>query len=201
MTSIISFPRRVLAVITLSVFVMVCVNGQLKEISYPNVHSEGRFYLLNGVVYCDAIVIKFNTEVIRLGVDERLATKDQIVSPDVRALLDRIETKHGRAKIIKQIPGARYGDVVRINKRTGKQVRIIDLSQLFTLKFSEPVDLDKVLGEFNALDVVEYAEQPVSVVYYVSPNDPHYTNGDQWGLDAVNEQDQENEQLRCRNPL
>jgi thermitase len=89
---------------------------------------------------------------------------------------------------MKQVRNAVWGDVIRRNKITGQQVRVPDMSQLYTFIFEEPVPLDSTVNEFLKLPEVEFAHQPVSVVYHGNPpGDLHYPN--QWNLqviDAVN---------------
>lgn len=153
-----------------------------------NVYSEGNFYTKDGLIYSDAIVIKFKENVIPLTKGVISATKDQInVSySDIKQLISNLEMKYGKLGIERQIPDAVYGDTQKRHKITGKFVQTKDFSQLFTLRFSNPVPLDSILNVFKETPEVEYAHQPVIYKYHYEPNDPYYQQGIQWNLDALN---------------
>lgn len=161
--------------------------SQMVKISRADIHSEGNFYVEDGTLYVDAIVVKFKDRVIDLPQGVRYAAKSNIHAnfPAVTAIINSFEQKIGSVSLIKQIPEARWGDVMRRHKITGELVQIQDLSQLLTFRFSKPVPLDSTLSEFLKLPEVEYAHEPVSVVYYGSPNDPKFVDGSQWNLDVV----------------
>ncbi len=161
--------------------------SQMVKISRADIHSEGNFYVDNGILYVDAVVVKFKDRVIDLPQGVRYAIKSDVSPnfPAVTAIINSSEEKIGSVSLIKQIPTAQWGDVIRRHKITGKLVTIQDLSQLFTFRFSKPVPLDSTLSEFLKLPEVEYAHEPVSIVYYDSPDDPKFQDGSQWNLDVI----------------
>jgi thermitase len=158
---------------------------QMQRISSPRVHSEGNFYVKNGTLYSDALVVKFKDYVIDLPRGVRHASKSNIRSnfPTVTEIINKFEQKFDSITLVKQIPDTQWGDIWRRHKITGELVQIEDLSQLFTIKFLKPVPFDSTLSEFLKLPEVEYAHEPVSVVYYETPNDPLF--GSQWNLDVI----------------
>jgi len=160
--------------------------SQMQKITHPKVHSEGNFYEQDSMLYADAIVVKFKDRVIDLPRGVRYTTKSNIRSdfPTLIEIINRFEQKFESLTIIKQIPNAQWGDVLRRHKVTGELVQIHDLSQLFTLRFAKPVPLDSTIKEFLKLPEVEYAHEPVSIVYYEQPGDEKF--GQQWNLTAVN---------------
>ncbi len=160
--------------------------SQMQTITDADVHSEGTFYKKNGILYTNAIVVKFNDRVIDLPGGIRYAAKTDIrVSfPAVAEFINSFEQKYGAVSLVKQILNAEWGDVTRPHKITGQLVQIKDLSQLFTIRFTDPVPLDSTLNAFGKLPEVEYAHQPISIVYYGEPDDPQFQ--DQWNLDVIN---------------
>lgn len=122
--------RAYCIVLALILFSFSPVGAQPKRLSHPNVHSEGTFYQEGTTLHCDAIVVKFKDNVIPLEGGIKTATKDQISFgfPEVRQLFDNLKSRYDSLRIVKQIPSAVFGDVVRVNKRTGKRVAIEDLS-------------------------------------------------------------------------
>lgn len=172
--------------ISINAFIIGKLSAQLKKITRPGVHVEGTFYEDNGKIYADAIVVKFKEQVINLPRGERYAAKNDIQAgySAVTAIIHSFEQKFESVALVKQIPNARWGDTTRKNKVTGQSVQINDLSQLFTIRFSSPVPLDSTIKEFLKLPQVEFAHEPISIVYFGEPNDDHYQ--DQWNLQAIN---------------
>jgi len=97
-----------------------------------------------------------------------------------------LQEKYGDVTLIKQIPSAVWGDTLRTNKRTGRTVRIHDMSQLFTVKFSQFVPIDSIIQNLEQLPEVKYAHQAIQVVSFADPDDPRFQNGEQWNLEQVN---------------
>lgn len=158
---------------------------QLQQISDSKVYSEGNFLVQDSILYVDAIVVKFKDRVIDLPRGVRYAARNDI-DPNSFAMIGKIasfEQRAGSVRIVKQIPNAQWGDVVRQHRITGELVQIHDLSQLFTLRFSKPVPLDSTINEFIKLPEVEYAHEPISIVYYDTPSDPKFS--EQWNLSVV----------------
>lgn len=163
--------------------------SQLVEVSHADVISEGTFYinLQDSVLYSDAIVVKFRNRVIDAPAGSRYFEINNL-NPEysnLNSLLTNMLQIYGGIQIIKQLPNAVWGNTIRINKRTGEEVSIDDLSQLYTIKFFTPVPINLIVNDFLNLQVVEYAHEPISVIYYDSPNDPKYTSGSQWEFEHI----------------
>jgi hypothetical protein len=160
--------------------------SQIQPLVDPDVHSEGNFYEQNGILYVDAIVVKFKDRVIDLSRGVRYAAMSDIRPnfPSVTGIISSFEQKFGSIKLVKQILNTHWGDVTRRHIVTGELVQIHDLSQLFTLRFSQPVPLDSTIQAFRRLPEIEYAHEPISIVYFDEPNDSMYSS--QWNLQAIN---------------
>lgn len=102
----------------------------------------------------------------------------------LKTYFDALHDRHGNIAFIKQIPDAVWGDVLRLNPDTGEQVRMIDMSQLFTIAFTRFVPIDSILAELQAKNEVLYAHQPIQTVSFAIPNDLSY--GTQWNLPKIN---------------
>lgn len=160
--------------------------AQLQKISNPDIYTEGNFYTDGKILYADAIVLKFKKKVFDLAKGEKKVDKSNInqVFSNLLNTFNNYENRFGKIEFIKQIPDAEWGDTIRTNK-FGELIRIHDLSQLFTVRFSQPVPLDSTLEIFKNFPEVEFAEQPVSIMYLFAPNDDYFVNGDQWNLAVV----------------
>jgi len=61
-----------------------------------------------------------------------------------------------------------------------------NLSNLFVLEFSDKNNVDAIISELKALNVVEYAEKIPLCKNTLTPNDPSYNSSTQWGLFKIN---------------
>ncbi len=67
-------------------------------------------------------------------------------------------------------------------------MKIINNSQLFTIKFDQPVPLHSTIEQFKELDIVEYAHEPITIIYHDEPNDPLFRDDNhnvQWYFEAI----------------
>lgn len=163
--------------------------AQFTEINLEeNYISEGKFYKKNNTLYTDRIVVKFNKAILNLDENNKNSKRQAIPSlhANVNKLLDDLANKYGEMDLIKKIPSADPNDLQRTNKRTGEIVTIADMSQLYTIKFPNPVPLKSTVKSFEDLSEVDYAHQPITIKTLDSPNDTLYQMGEQWNLDAVN---------------
>ncbi len=165
----------------------------------PNsqLHSEARITFENGIRKSDWLNVKFRQNVLPLAVGVRTATLAQmsVTFPNVGTFFESLEKEYGAIAFYKKIPHAMWGEVWRTNKRTGEQVRIHDMSQLFAVQFPQPVPIDSIIAELEKLPDVEYAYGPVQTTSFVQPNDPCYNNytncesgapvSDQWNLKRI----------------
>ena len=175
----------------LMTFSIAVSQTQLTRIDYPGAYPEADFYKKDGILYANAILVNFKENVIptQRGVSRIEKGAIDTKYGSVLLLVNQIEKDHGKVSFIKQVPDAIWGDVVRVNRRTGKKVTVPDLSQIFRVEFDEPVNLNQMVARFESLSAVESVQKPGIMVPCVSPNDPEYqSNGGQWNLDAVNAQ-------------
>lgn len=174
----------VLALYLLGVTILI---GQPKKIINPkNVVSEANFYIDGTELLSDAIVVKFKEKVVIS--DDNAKTFSQAIASkfeNTLNVLKEIEKKAGKIRLDKSIKNADPNNLTRINKRTGKSVTIKDLSQVYHLRFENPVSITNVINQLKVLPEVEYVHQPITIVYNFSPNDPIFVSPGQWNLTAV----------------
>ncbi len=147
----------------------VNLKAQFTEIKKDkNIKSEGRFYTKNKVLYSDKIVVKFKSSILSLNENNIKATRLEIdpSHKNVNKLLADLAQKYGEMEIIKKIPSADPNDLQRTNKRTGEQITIHDISQLYSIRFPNPVPVDSTVNFFKGLSEVEFAHQPVSILRF-----------------------------------
>ena len=119
--------------------------AQLKKLTAPNMFSAADIYLdKNGNRYSTLITLKFKEFAISLPKGETSTSIDQITYPEVNNFMNTLVKKYGGFNFAKAIPSAIWGDTIRVNKRTGKTVYIKDMSQIFTLKFTNLVPVDSI---------------------------------------------------------
>jgi hypothetical protein len=141
----------------------------------------------NGNRYSTLVTLKFNEFAISLPKGETSTSIDQIRFPEVKNFMNTLVKKYGGLNLVKAIPSAIWGDTIRINKRTGKTIYIKDMSQIFTLKFTNLVPVDSIASMLGGLPNIEYAVGPNSAYLTTSPNDPYYQdNNYRWSFDAIN---------------
>lgn len=88
-------------------------------------------------------------------------------------------------KIRKAIPTAKDEDTLFIDNN-GEIKKLPNLARVFIINFPKQVDIETIILELNKHLEVEYAHGPVQLVNCAEyPNDTHYTNGDQWYLNAI----------------
>ncbi len=172
----------------------ICFAGALVPRIDDEMKSEGNFYMLDSILYCDAVVIKFSSPVVSITSTERFYDLGDIGSSysDVKNELNDLDKDYGLTSIVKMIPDITAEDTVAIHKITGQTVSIINNSQLFIFKFINPLPLSSVCSDLEDLSNIEYAHMPVSLVNLEQPNDPDYfdSNGDpRWYYSAINIED------------
>lgn len=162
--------------------------SQMTPLKDSRIHSEGNFYLNNGVVYVDAIQVKFKSKAFDSFTDGKFAPLNKMCVgfESESNVLSKLNTAYGPLKIIKEIPTAIWGDTLGTNRITGEKVRLHDLSQVYMVVFTNPIPMDSVLSQLRKLPNIEIAKEPASIFFYDQPNDPYYTNGSQWNLSVVN---------------
>ncbi len=101
-----------------------------------------------------------------------------VTHPDITAAF----LQHNVRSVSKAFPKFSLADTLGIS-RTGEQVRLADLSNLFILKVPDTSSVQVLINSMSKLSGVVYIE-PNFHDYRAHgfPNDPHYENGDQWGL-------------------
>jgi len=126
------------------------------------------------------VVAMFDANVLTLpaGNTEAVLANVQSTSEPIATAL----VKHGVSTVAKAFPRYSTADTLAIAS-TGEQVRLIDVSNIFVLKVADTSTVQKLIAALKNLPGVVYAE-PNANDYraHVLPNDPHFTNGDQWGL-------------------
>ena len=87
--------------IILQLFFQFAVLAQFVELKNNQVHSEGKFYLTDNTLYCDAIVVKFKQKVFDLNKGVSKTTRHQINSKftNIQTLLSDLAKNYGEMYI------------------------------------------------------------------------------------------------------
>jgi len=116
------------------IITIVCLNA---FISAQNVVSESPIIDIDGVRYSDRITVKFSDYIFNSLSGDRTVSMNQVNNrfTGLVATMNNLNSTYGQYELRKVIPSATWGDIFRINKRTGETVVINEWSQVFTLKF------------------------------------------------------------------
>lgn len=167
---------------------MSMVFGQLTQITEPNMIYESNIYRdANNVKYSKLITFKFKTKMVDLSRGEENVDITKIQSISFKNILNNLKNQYGSFLIKKTIPAAVWGDTIGVNKRTGQNVRINDMSQIYKIIFNNPVPIDQVINQLKTSSEVEYSEGPIVGYLTISPNDIWYLdNSYRWSFDVIN---------------
>lgn len=136
----------------------------------------------DGVVISDELTVKFMLPVVTMPIGEKQATLQHIDASMVQ-IRNYFGLFRQPVSFLKLIPHAKPEDTLYVNP-AGEVMKLHNWSQVFRVKFAEPVDLWRVIGALRKFPEVEYAEPPVQVIHDVTPNDLHKA-GNQWYLTKV----------------
>lgn len=161
--------------------------AQLQKIDDPLFISESPIYKNeSGILYSDFIKFKFSEKLLDLSKDKYRVELDKINYPEVRGFFNDLKSRFGDFVINKSIKSAYWGDTLKVNKRTKEIVKVIDLSQIYQIEFSELVPVDSIIAELNMIDNIAYAEGPVMAYLTITPDDPLYSSSNKWAFDVIN---------------
>ena len=137
------------------------------------------FALTPEEIYREVIVeVKPGTFIFPEG--ENISTLAEIqTSPTMRSVLESNDTE----LIIKAFPEFKLADTLGIVEETGDTVKLANMSEVYKIRLTSAEKVQPAIIELDTLSEVIYAEtncMPEPVAIY--PNDPHFQNGDQWGL-------------------
>ncbi|MFA5832140.1 MAG: S8/S53 family peptidase [Bacteroidota bacterium] len=179
--------KRLLNIFVTLIIIGVLTNSQPKKLIFPkNVVAEANFYSEGHNLLSDAITVKFREKVV-ISTDDSKSYAERIDSKFNKVLnsLKQLENKAGSVKLIKQIKSADENNLIKSHKRTGKPVKIKDLSQLYSIRFKNPVSVKEVVTLLSDIPEVEYVHAPLLAIYHYTPSDPMITSPGAWGLQAV----------------
>ncbi len=92
----------------------------------------------------------------------------------------------GDLRFSKAISQAKEEDTLYVDKITGEIKILPNLANVFIVRYPIPVDVENIMARLRALSEVEYTHGPVQWVNCdETPNDPKYTDGSQWYLNAI----------------
>jgi len=76
---------------------------------------------------------------------------------------------------------------LKFGRRSKREVRVNDLSQIYRIIFDNQVPIEKVVNIVQSYQDVEYAEGPMKFYETISPNDPWYLDENyRWSFDVIN---------------
>ena len=152
-----------------------------------NIVSEAPIIFENGIKFSDRITVKFNKNILPSQSGERILSMNRlnVEFPNVIESFQNLSSNYGDFYFIKQVPNSVWGENIRTNKRSGELVVVPDLSQLFTVKFTNFIPVDSVVYTLKNMSIVEYVHGPIQIVENIEPNDSLYQAGEQWSLAKI----------------
>jgi len=126
------------------------------------------------------VIVMFEPGIVTVPKSETEATVNevQIKSSQIKTAF----LKHNVQFVSKAFPRFSPADTLGIS-RTGEQVRLAGLSNIFVLRTPDTATVKVLVNAIKKLPGVVYAEPNFhNYRAHGFPNDPHYENGDQWGL-------------------
>jgi len=150
----------------------------------------GQTYNTDADIFTKELVVKFKSKAFgnsdfRMEKNQKVADLEQlnIKLSETRKYLSKFD-KVNFTKVFKNVE---WGDTISVNKK-GEKVRIHDLSQFYTIKFSKPVKMWKTIYELRSLPGVEHADPQTQKINDIEPDDLH-GQGNQWYLPKINAAD------------
>lgn len=126
------------------------------------------------------VIVMFNSGIVNLPLGKTISGigELQTTNSEVRKTL----TGHKAVYVSKAFPHFSTADTVATS-RTGERVHLADLSNTFLVEFSDTSNVASFISAVSKLSGVVYAEPNFNNYQgHGFPNDAHYENGDQWGL-------------------
>ncbi|MFU8862235.1 MAG: hypothetical protein ACNA8K_17650, partial [Cyclonatronaceae bacterium] len=167
---------------------------ELREYTKPGMFSETAIFKdSSGVSFSDLVTFRFKGKMVGTSKNRSVVPLYELQRSEFRDLLGEITKEYGRFDIIKLHPDKLWGDTLRVHRRTGKIVGVIDLSQIYQLKFDRPVPHDSIAYLLRQFEDIEYAEGPlIGYATFVEPNDhgfhqnsPKNPEPYRWSFDAL----------------
>ena len=170
--------------IFLSIIIVLLINKV--AIGQFQIYSEASIKFENGIRKSTQLTVNFKEKIFDLPKGSKLASDQNIPQrfSNLISFFSSLKIKYGDIIFIKQIPDAVWGDIWKTSLATNQQVKLKDMSQLFTISFSQFVPIDSIILALKNLDEVEYAHPPIQTIQLITPDDPSY--GSQWNLPKIN---------------
>ncbi|GKS62668.1 hypothetical protein YTPLAS21_21260 [Candidatus Nitrosocosmicus sp.] len=142
------------------------------------VYSEAPVVYENGVKMSTEIIVHFKHQVFDFPAGPVTAkiSDMNLEFSNLPIYFSQLEQRFGSISFYKRVPNAVWGDVWRTNRRTGKPVRLHDMSQLYSIRFNQFIPVDSIIAEMEQMEEVLYAEQPLQTARLAEPNDSCYHN-------------------------
>lgn len=138
-----------------------------------------------GILETLGLEVKFNCAVLNPERGVQYVSLDDISGEyeEVKTRFEEVAAMYGQFQLIKEIPGDIWGDTLKPRVTDGILVRVVDMSQLYYLQFSDYIPVDEVIAKIAELQEVAYAHPPAEAANLTDPpNDPRYVDGSQWNL-------------------
>jgi len=150
-----------------------------------NIYSQAPIVFENNIRKSTQLNVKFNVKAFNLSQNRITAEYKEMLPGNgvLKSFFKDLEKKYGEFSFTKIIPGAKWADTLFYDKTTGKTRRLIDMSQLYKIKFNHFVSIDSIITAIEQLKFVSYAEPPIQAVNISDPNDLlGGPTGEQWNL-------------------
>lgn len=142
----------------------------------------GQLSSKDGETYTTEITVKFKTKAF-----DKIDTKGFANLKDIKTDFKSAKnflSNYGKVQFRKSFIDENWGDTIKYNLQ-GKAVKVLDLSQFYSIMFPEPVKMWETVYALRKLPEIESADPPVTVVYDIAPNDQYYQAGSQWYLSKI----------------
>lgn len=158
-----------------------------------NIYSEAQVIIDADIIKSTQVTVKFDVQAFNITQSKTTASYKELL-PGYETLdlfFKTLEKKYGKFSFEKVIPTANWGDTLFHDEKTGEVRKLIDMSQLYHIKFNHFINIDSIISALEQLKFVVYAHRPIQAVNLYDPNDLCYSNlgncipgitGNQWNL-------------------
>lgn len=134
----------------------------------------GQLSSKDGETYTTEITVKFKTKAFD-KIDSKGFTNLEDIKTDLKSAKNFL-SNYGKVQFRKSFINENWGDTIKYDLQ-GKAVKVLDLSQFYSIIFPEPVKMWETVYALRKLSEIEFADPPVFTVRDIAPNDQYYQAG------------------------
>lgn len=176
--------RKITLLLLVLLFTSINLNAQLTDLVEPNKYSEFEIYMdSDSLWYSTSITVQFKGRTIELPAGATNASTSDIIKPNTRNILQSVKQKYGNFRLEKVFKNSSWGDTLGVDRNTGRQVNLRNLSQFYKIIFDELICVDSLINELKVFPEIVSADRPSIVTLHYVPSD--YSAAEQWSLDRI----------------